>query len=98
MPPREAQVTASERSATRARPRVERPQSTFARMCRTPFLEQLHIGRVTRRVDSEPRLTRLGVHCDEVHPRAGGWTDRGPWMYFVAVNPQTGETRFAVDA
>lgn len=22
----------------------------------------------------------------------------GPWMYFVAVNPQTGETRFAVDA
>lgn len=22
----------------------------------------------------------------------------GPWMYFVAVNPETGETRFAVDA
>jgi UPF0755 protein len=22
----------------------------------------------------------------------------GPWLYFVAVNPDTGETRFAVDA
>jgi UPF0755 protein len=22
----------------------------------------------------------------------------GPWFYFVAVNPDTGETRFAVDA
>src|SRR5665647_1136907 len=77
MPPREAQVTTSGRSATPARLRAGFARSAFAWMVRAPLLEQLHVGRVTRRVDSEPRLTRLGVHCDEVHPRAWGWTDRG---------------------
>ena len=38
------------------------------------------------------------VLLDETFKQAAIGSRPGPWLYFVAVNPTTGETRFAVDA
>jgi UPF0755 protein len=58
------------------------------RAARSPYNTYLVPGLPPGPIDS-PGLSAIR---SAIHPAAG------PWFYFVAVNPDTGETRFAVDA
>ena len=58
------------------------------RAARSPYNTYLVPGLPPGPIDS-PGLSAMRA---AIHPAAG------PWFYFVAVNPDTGETRFAVDA
>ncbi|MEO8518328.1 MAG: endolytic transglycosylase MltG [Dermatophilaceae bacterium] len=58
------------------------------RASRSPYNTYLFAGLPPGPIDS-PGLSAMEA---ALHPAPG------PWLYFVAVNPETGETRFAVDA
>jgi len=58
------------------------------RASRSPYNTYLFPGLPPGPIDSPGRSAMEAA----LHPAPG------PWLYFVAVNPETGETRFAVDA
>lgn len=62
--------------------------SNTERLSKSPYNTYLVAGLPPGPIDS-PGLSAMQAAVDPTP---------GPWLYFVAVNPETGETRFAVDA
>ncbi len=62
--------------------------SDAERLSKSPYNTYLVAGLPPGPIDS-PGLSAMQAAVDPTP---------GPWLYFVAVNPETGETRFAVDA